>query len=116
MKWIIRLLLRVIAILLISYLTDLILFDTTNPQQKFLIATIFAIALSLLNTFIKPIFSLLAFPITFLTLGLFQLVINTVIVLLAVKLVAGIGVNGFLSAFLFSILFSAISWAIEQIA
>lgn len=115
MNWIIKILFRVVAILLISYLTNLIDFIGSSPQEKFTTATIFAIVLSLLNTFLKPILSLFALPITFLTLGLFQLVINTAIVMLTVRIVAGIQIDGFINAFLFSILFSVISWAIEQV-
>ena len=42
-----------------------------------------ALILGLINTIIKPILSLLAMPITCLTLGLFQLVVNTLMLLLA---------------------------------
>ncbi len=115
MNWIIKILFRIVAILLISYLTNIIIFDGTAPKEKFITATIFAIVLSLLNTFLKPILSLFALPITFLTLGLFQLVINTAIVLLTVRIVEGIEIKGFINALLFSILFSVISWAIEQV-
>ncbi len=136
MNWIIKLLFRAAAILLISHLTDIINFTSIDPsyiidpdvpsdileatKQNFITAIVFAVVLSLLNTFIRPVLSLFALPITFLTLGLFQLVINTSVVLLAVRLVDGIGLKGegwmgFFNAFLFSILFSAISWAIEQV-
>ena len=42
-----------------------------------------ALILALINTIVKPLLSFLAFPITCLTLGLFQLVINTLMLLLA---------------------------------
>lgn len=115
MNWLIKLLFRVVAVLLISHLTSLITLVEGTTKEKFLTATIFAIVLGLLNTFIKPVLSIFALPITFVTLGLFQLVINTVVVLLAAHLVTGINIDGFLNAFLFSILFSVISWAIEQV-
>lgn len=41
-----------------------------------------ALILALLNTIVRPILSFLALPITCLTLGLFQLVINTLMLLL----------------------------------
>lgn len=115
MNWIIKILFRVVAIFLISYLTNIIHFDGSETKERFITAAIFAIVLSLLNTFLKPLLSIFAFPITFLTLGLFQLVINTVIVLLTVRIVDGIEIVGFWNALLFSILFSVISWAIEQV-
>lgn len=40
------------------------------------IALVASIVLSILNIFIKPLLSLLSFPITFLTFGLFSVVIN----------------------------------------
>lgn len=115
MNWFIKLLFRVVTILLISYLTDIIELSANSPKENFITATVFAVVLSLLNTFIRPVLSLFALPITFITLGLFQLVINTVVVLLAVKVVSGIEIDGFFNALLFSILFSVISWAIEQV-
>ncbi|MEE1650919.1 phage holin family protein [Brachybacterium sp. J144] len=42
-----------------------------------------ALILAVINTLVKPLLSLLALPITCLTLGLFQLVINTLMLLLA---------------------------------
>ncbi len=115
MNWFIKLLFRIVAILLISYLTNIIELSANGNKENFMTAAIFAVVLGLLNTFIKPVLSLFALPITFITLGLFQLVINTAVVLLAVKLVNGIEIDGFLNALLFSILFSVISWAIEQV-
>lgn len=64
------------------------------------------IALALLNTFVRPIISLFSLPITILTLGLFSLVINAIIVLLADYFVSGFVVNGFFSALFFSIVLS----------
>jgi len=64
------------------------------------------VALSLLNTFVKPIISIFSLPITFFTLGLFSLVINAIIVLLAEFFVDGFKVNGFFNALLFSLVLS----------
>ena len=72
-------------------------------------ALIFALVLGLLNVFIKPILVVLTFPITIITLGLFLFVINTIIILLADKLMDGVTINGFWWALLFSLLLSAIS-------
>jgi len=59
---------------------------------------------ALLNTFLKPILTLLTLPITILTLGLFLLVINVLIVFLADKLVSGLTVENWLSALAFGFL------------
>lgn len=48
-----------------------------------------AIILGLLNTFVKPILSLLTLPINLVTFGLFSLVLNIFILFLVTKMVPG---------------------------
>ena len=62
--------------------------------------------MSVLNTFVKPVLQFLAIPVTILTLGLFYLVINVVIVYIAAYLVQGFTISGFLTPLLFSIMVS----------
>lgn len=69
-------------------------------------AIIVAVVISLLNFIVKPILVLLTLPVTILTLGLFLLVINAVIILLADNLIDGFTVDGILWAILFSLLLS----------
>ena len=57
-------------------------YSATLLSQVLTIGAI-ALILALINTIVKPLLSFLAFPITCLTLGLFQLVINTLMLLLA---------------------------------
>ena len=77
--------------------------------QNFWTAILVAIVLGVLNTFLKPILSILTLPITIITLGLFQLVINAVIVLLVAAIVPGFGVENFWWAILFAIVLSIVS-------
>ena len=72
-------------------------------------ALIAAVVLALLNTFVKPILQVLTIPVTILTLGLFLLVINVIIIYLAARLVDGFSVNGFIPALIFSIVLSIAS-------
>lgn len=73
-------------------------------------AVIVAIVLGILNTILKPILKVLSFPITVLTLGLFLLVINTVIVLLASWFVGtDFHVENFWWGLLFSVIVSIVS-------
>ena len=72
-------------------------------------AVIFVLVLGILNAIIKPLLIILTLPITIITLGLFLLVINVLMVLLAGKFVPGIHIDGFLWAFIFGILLSFIS-------
>jgi putative membrane protein len=72
-------------------------------------AVIFVLVLGILNAIIKPLLIILTLPITIFTLGLFLLVINVLMVLLAGKFVSGIHIDGFFWAFIFGILLSFIS-------
>lgn len=57
--------------------------DSASTLTQVLTIAAIALILALINTIIKPILSFLTLPITCLTLGLFQLVINTLMLLLA---------------------------------
>jgi len=72
-------------------------------------AIIFAIVLGLLNLFVKPILSLFGLPLTIITLGLFALVINAAIILIADYFIDGMVVNGFWWALIFSILLTIVT-------
>lgn len=71
-------------------------------------AVILAVVLGILNTVIRPILILLTLPITIITLGLFTLIINAGLVILAGNIVPGFTVNGFWPALLFSITLSIV--------
>ncbi|NDV66133.1 phage holin family protein [Bacteroides sp. 224] len=77
---------------------------------------IVAIVLGLLNTLLKPVLQFLSFPITILTLGLFLLVINTVIILIASAIMGNsFHVKNFWWALLFSIVMSIVASVLESI-
>ena len=82
--------------------------------QNFWTALVLALVMGILNILVKPLLVLLTFPITLVTFGLFLLVINALMVLLASHLVSGFMVDGFLSAFLFSILISLINLVLPK--
>ncbi|MCD0468523.1 phage holin family protein [Flavobacterium sp. JAS] len=73
---------------------------------SFTTAIIVAIVLGLLNLFIKPILVILTLPVTVITLGLFLLVINAIIILLCTNIVGGFAVDTFWTALFFSIILS----------
>ena len=56
--------------------------------KDFGVAFLVALVLALLNTFIKPILTIIALPITILSLGIFQLIINGFILTLATDILA----------------------------
>lgn len=77
--------------------------------ENFTAALVTAVVLGIINLFIKPLLIILTLPITLLTLGLFALVINAVLILLADSIVPGFQVDGFLWALIFSIVVSVIN-------
>jgi putative membrane protein len=100
MYLIIRLLVTAILVTLIANFMGGISVDS------FATSIVVAIVLGLLNLFVKPILVLFTLPVTFLTFGLFLLVINAVIIMLCNSLVDGFSVANFWYALLFSILLS----------
>lgn len=84
--------------------------------SSFTSALVAAVVLGVVNAFIKPILIVLTLPITILTLGLFTLVLNALLILLTAKLVPGFGVDGFLWAFLFSIILSLVNSFLHKLA
>jgi putative membrane protein len=70
-----------------------------------------AVVLALLNTFLKPLLILLTLPVTLITLGLFILVINALLVQLAAYLIDSFQVENFWWALLFSV----IMWAVQSV-
>ena len=78
-------------------------------------AVVAALVLGLVNTLVRPLLVLLTLPVTVLSLGVFILVINALLFWAVTHLVSGIAVTGFWSAFLASILYSIISWALSTL-
>ena len=101
MKTILRILLTAIAVVILaSFLPGVII-------QGYTSAIIVAVVLGLLRVTVKPLLVFFTLPATIVTLGLFLLVINAVIILLADYLIgASFEVSGFWTALLFSVLLS----------
>lgn len=100
MKLLIRILITSGLVLLIAR------FMPSVHVANFTTSLIVAIVLGLLNIFIKPILVILTLPFTIVTLGLFLLVINAIIILLCDSIVGGFGVDSFWTALLFSLILS----------
>lgn len=78
-------------------------------------ALIVALVLGLLNTFLKPVLIFLTIPVTLITLGLFLLVINAIIILIGDHFITGFEVDGFFNALIFSILLSIFQSILNKI-
>lgn len=72
-----------------------------------------ALLLGILNAFVRPVLLLLSAPVILLTLGLFILVINGVMLRLASSFVPGFHVDNFASAFWGAMLIGIISWLLS---
>ncbi len=100
MNLILRILLSAIAVVILSKILPGIGVDSYTT------ALIVAVVLSLLNFIVKPILVILTLPVTIITFGLFLLIVNAIIILLADSLVSGFQVDGIWWALLFSLLLS----------
>lgn len=106
-------LIRIIIIAVAAYLAAKFLPGVTIADAK--TAVLVALVLALLNAFVKPILVALTLPVTILTLGLFLLVINILIIYLADYIVPGFHVAGWLSALLFSLIVALITYLLDAI-
>ena len=79
----------------------------------FLYAILVGLILAIVNWTIRPILVFLTFPITILTLGLFLLVINALMILLVDWLLGGFDVDGFVWALIFSLFVWILNWILE---
>lgn len=108
MNTFLKLLLSALAVIIIAEILP------TVHVDNYVTAIFVAVVLALLNTFVKPILVLFTLPVTFFTLGLFVLVINAVIVLIASYLVDGFYVTSLPAALLFSLLLWAVRLVLFQ--
>ena len=82
-----------------------------TPQSLF----IAGLMLGVVNTFLKPLLVILTLPLSIVTLGLFVLVINALMMLLVAWLVPGFIVAGFWSGFLVAVFVSVFSFILNSL-
>ncbi len=104
-----QLLISAVAVMLTAY------FMRGVEVKGFGQALVTALLLALVNTFVKPILIILTIPFTVVTLGLFLLVINALLVYLVSAISPGFKVRDFGSAFVFSILLAVINWILSGV-
>ena len=102
MNMILRLILTTLAILLVTKVYSGIEVDSITT------AVIAAVVLGLINTIVRPVIVFLTLPLTMLTLGLFLLIINALMLYLAAWLVNGFNVGGFWDALIASFIISVV--------
>ena len=100
MNFLTKLVLSALAVLVLAKILPGVAID------NYMSAIAVAVVLAVLNTVLKPVLVVLTFPVTVVTLGLFLLVINAAIILLADYFISGFSVNGWFWALIFSVLLS----------
>jgi putative membrane protein len=78
-----------------------------------LAALIAAVVIGLVNSTLGVVLKIVTFPLTILTLGIFWLVINALMLKVAAALVPGFRIQGFLPAFLGSIVLTLVNVALR---
>ena len=69
----------------------------------------FSLVLSLVNLTVKPILMIISLPVTILTVGIFGMLINIWMVMLADAFVSGIQIEGFFNSLVIAVTFSLLN-------
>lgn len=83
--------------------------------DNFTSALLSAVVLGVVNTFIKPILSVITLPLTVMTLGLFAFVVNAVVLFIVAWAVPGFDVDGWLPAILGGIVLAVVSTILSSV-
>ncbi|HBC73108.1 MAG: hypothetical protein UX91_C0007G0022 [Candidatus Amesbacteria bacterium GW2011_GWB1_47_19] len=108
MQAVVNLFLRSLAVFVTAYLVGGVALTGWLP------AVIVAVVLGILNSILKPVLILLTLPVNILTLGLFTLVINALLILLAARIVPGFDIKSFAAAFWFGVVLSIVNWFLNK--
>ncbi|HPJ52755.1 MAG TPA: phage holin family protein [Flavobacteriales bacterium] len=109
MNLLVRLIIATLAVLITDLLLPGVSLGDMGTTNGLITALLVAAVLGLLNSIVRPLLILLTLPVTLVTLGLFILVINAAMVLLADRLIDGFTVNGFWWALAFSV----VQWLVQ---
>ena len=107
MRFLARLLLNGVAIIVAAYLLPGIHID--GPFA----ALVAGVILGFVNAIIRPVLFVLTLPLTLVTLGLFIFILNAICFALTAWLVPGFSVDGFWWALLGALLVSIVSWILN---
>ena len=120
-----RTLINAIAIVVAAYVVNIYQPDAIQwgkvdyglgDAGRYLSLALTGLALGVVNAIVKPILVMISLPITCLTLGLFILVINALMLLLVSAIpFLGFIVNGFVVALGAAIVISVVSWALSMV-
>lgn len=108
MNLLINWLISALVVLSIAYLLPAI------QVADFTTALVTALVLGVINAVLKPIFLILTLPINLISFGLFTLVINAALIMLAAYIVPGFSVENFLWALVFGVILSLVNSILRQ--
>ena len=113
MRFLVRLVVSSVAIWLTSVFLSGVSLTERGGWEQVLVVGVVGLIFTLVNLVVKPIVSIFALPLTILTLGLFGLVVNALMLLLTGWLTSftdwGLFVDGFWWALLAGLIISIIS-------
>lgn len=107
--WLIKWLLSAAVIMLAAILVPGV------TVQNYWTALWLSVVFGLINISLKPLLIILTLPINILTLGLFTLVINAVLVLFVSSIIKGFSVPTIWAALLFSLVLSIFNYVLNQL-
>jgi putative membrane protein len=108
MGFLLRVIVNAGTIALAAHLVPGIILDGVVP------ALIAGVVLGIVNAVVRPIFIVLTFPLTLVTLGLFLFVLNGFCLWLTSAFVPGFRITGFWPAFVGALIISAVSWLLSR--
>lgn len=102
---------RIFLVFILDLLSVLIVaaFMRGFEIENFFSAMIYSILLALINSFIRPVLIRVTLPVTVLTLGVFSLILNGILILLATRVVSGVEVKSLASAIVLSICLAGVN-------
>jgi putative membrane protein len=109
MRFLLRLLLNGIAVMVAAYLIPGIRLATPGA------AIVAGIVLGVVNAIVRPLLIVLTLPFTILTLGLFIFIVNAICLALVAWLVPGLSISGFGAALVGAIVISLVSWLLSAL-
>ncbi len=109
LRMIVHWLLSALALLIVAHIVPG--FNLTGIRA----ALIAALVIGLINATLGAFLKLITFPLTIVTLGIFWLVINALMILLAARLVSGFEVRGFAAAFFGAIVLALVNIVLKAL-
>lgn len=109
MKILIKWIVSAVAIAITAYLLPGVTVSGVVP------VVILAVVLGIVNAFIKPILTAITLPLSVITLGIFSLILNTLLIMLADAVVPGFEIAGFWWALLFGIVLGLVTAVLKKV-